>query len=277
MNRKKKLTFKINQKHSFKPKKQMIRKSRPSSSFTKRRQASRVKKNVMFATGSALVIGTLLGIVMLKMFATVDESSAYQSTQVRQTAAPQQANHKKQPEKNNKTQSLSDMQAFVIQAGMFSERANAEAMLSQFQAKSTDGVIWQRDDHYYLFIDISSDKTGAKKMVESYKKENLETFVKQWATSEVSHSLTEVEQEWLTSFQAMWNETLRAYTENNVLDSERWEQLYNKTLETKEMQDFLDTTKPILSDLIKDPAIFLLKIWLAYENFIYSLEDSTFP
>ncbi|HEY4601165.1 MAG TPA: SPOR domain-containing protein [Cerasibacillus sp.] len=275
MTRKKKLTFKINQKQGFSPKKQNIRKSRPSPSFNKRRQAFQLKKNVMIATGSALVIGTLLGIVMLKMFATVDESSAYQSTQVRQTAAPQQANHKKQPDKNNKTQSLSDMQAFVIQAGMFSERANAEAMLSQFQAKGTDGVIWQRDDHYYLFIDISSDKTGAKKMVESYKKENLETFVKQWATSEVSHSLTEVEQEWLTSFQTTWSDSVRAYTENKEIDSERWEQLYNKTNETKKMQDLFATTKSHLSDITKQPAVFLLNMWLAYEAFILSFEDDT--
>ncbi|GEN31431.1 stage II sporulation protein B [Cerasibacillus quisquiliarum] len=277
MNKKKKLTFKINQKPSFKHKRQMIRKPRPSLSSTKRHQASRVKKNVMFATGSALIIGTIFGIVMLKMFATLDETSSYQSTHISQTTAPHHANHTKRSKQSKKTHLLSELQAYVIQAGMFSERANAEALLSQFQGKDVDGVIWQRDGYYYLFVNVVSNEAAAKKMIKLYEQENLETFVKQWLTSEVSHTLTEVEQEWLTSFQVIWNETLRAYTENNDLNFERWEQLYKQTMKTKEMQEFLDSSKPILSDLTKDPAIFLLKIWLAYENFIYSLEDSTFP
>lgn len=170
------------------------------SSPVKKKGRKKTFMPIMITMSSAALIGIVFGVIMLQMFVTLNEPSGSESKVSQTSSAVSEA------EKNgNKFPELS---AYMLQAGVFSQRENAENWMKLYQGENLPVIVWEREEHYYLFTGVYMQEEEAKQRAVELQAKGFDVFVKPWSTSEAELTLTNDEAKWLNDFQTTWTEAI---------------------------------------------------------------------
>lgn len=221
----------------------------------------------------AIFIGLFLGFMMLNMFAKKDDIANGHNQQT--LASPKDVDAADQDDRK-KTTILKQMNAFVIQLGVFSEQKNADTWAKTYEQAGVPSTIFQRDNQYFLFTGVANSEEKAKKFAEDLSKQDIEVYVKEWITNQKEIELTDEESKWIQEFQDQWQATLSSLSKQDGILLNDWQELIGNdpqssekiTLFVKEIQAIFDQEAETENTFSLHNK--LLNIWKSYEKtFIY--------
>lgn len=192
----------------------------------RKKQVFKTAKPLLLSVVSAIAIGVLLGFIVLKM-------SSGGADVVSEKQPPQQPSHGAEVSDKNESDSeeiktsvpLNQLQAYVLQAGVYTDKKNTDEVVSTFQSQGYPAVIWEEDHQYYIFTHLFSTEEEAKDAVDQLEKQELETYAKLWTTKEKSIEMTEGEEEFIERFVQTWEETLEKHVTGETDFIQLWEKL----------------------------------------------------
>lgn len=207
--------------------------SKSNKSIGKKKQASLLfLKPIVLAITSAVIIGSLLGFLMLRIFVDVEADKAGQASN---NLPAQAVNGNSETSLGTTSISLEPLKAHVLQAGIFSEAANAEEWAENYASKGISTMIWQRDNQYFLLAGIATTQDQAKVLAEEMKQEqSVDIFVKEWSTIAGETEVSTLEQEWIVKFQQVWLESITSLTDQGSVTTESWSNLLSERPESTE-------------------------------------------
>jgi len=220
-------------------------------------------KPVFSAIASAAIVGSLLGFFMIRMFVNVEADNAGQALN---NTIPVSGTNGEAEATAVSSVELEALHAHVLQAGIFSEMANAEESAADFEAKGIPVMIWERDNQFFLLAGIGETNEQAKVMAEEMKQDHsIDIYVKEWSTNSGTQELTASEQEWISQFQGVWQESLTTWTEQHTFSKEKWAQLISSQPEETEILTPVVTAINNITEQ-DSSAIQLLKSMYAFEQ-----------
>ncbi|MEC5422039.1 hypothetical protein QGM71_00850 [Virgibacillus sp. C22-A2] len=250
--------------------------SRPNTNKYKENSNKQQKytflKPVIFAVLSAIIIGTILGVIMLRMFVTMGEDSPATGETITPIMDTEEENTNDENEAVSETisENHESISAFVLQAGVFSEESNANEWASDYYRAGLPGVIWERDNQYFLLVGLTNSKEQAMQLAADLEKDGFETFIKEWKTNGSEIELTNTEHAWLHDFHEHWYMYFNSLNEQTVLSGNEWKDLITAYPEASEKlstisQEIIRLQKEMdESDKVETQNI-LLELWKQYE------------
>src|SRR5699024_1683635 len=130
---------------------------------------------VVSSISAAIFIGSILGFIMLNLFGNINALCNHGNNPEATNAV---AADKDTEKKSNASDEQKAITAYVLQGGVFSEKANADQWAESFKQAGFPAMIWERDDQYYLLTGIADTEEQAKKIAASIKEQNMDVFVK---------------------------------------------------------------------------------------------------
>ncbi|HLR40290.1 MAG TPA: SPOR domain-containing protein [Virgibacillus sp.] len=224
-------------------------------------------KPVVISISAAIFIGSILGFIMLNMFGNINDLSNHGNNPEATNAV---AADKDTEKKSNASDEQKAITAYVLQGGVFSEKANADQWAESFKQAGFPAMIWERDDQYYLLTGIADTEEQAKKIAASIKEQNMDVFVKEWQTSPTDTDLNKEEAAWLGVFEKQWQDTLKSVSKQEGILASGWEQLIKEQPENSEkLSGFIEEITTVLPEMEKadenKEQNILLTIWQQYE------------
>ncbi|EQB35820.1 MULTISPECIES: SPOR domain-containing protein [Virgibacillus] len=230
--------------------------------FESLKQKVKKWKPVIIAILSALVIGSCLGIMMLKMFVTIEDSG-----QANGSASIPAVDNKDQEENESQgtATTIHGLQAFVLQGGVFSEKANAETWATNYKDNGIPTMTWEREGKYFLLIAAVASENEADQLNKSLAAADMDIYVKNWSTDSFEVNLTQSESDWIKSFTDIW----KADLETEGFQTKTWQELLDKYPQEGNKLDGLKTeietaiSENEKGDYLQSRAV-LLNLWYAY-------------
>ncbi|MBY7143251.1 SPOR domain-containing protein [Virgibacillus sp. NKC19-3] len=227
-------------------------------------------KPIIVTTISAIAIGSILGVFMLRMFVGVDSDLTANNNAPAATidAEDEDSNAERM------TASMEQMNAYVLQGGVFSDETNAEAWVSNYEQAGFPGFIWEREGQFFLLLGLANTEEHAEQLASQLKEQEFDIYVKEWSTEEGEVDLTEEEHEWLQSFQENWQDELNALENDEGLKVDNWEALMeNYPDDSEDLTDLQETlsglresTQAQTEEL--EAQHILLQLWKQYSEII---------
>lgn len=248
---------------------------------TNKNMANKLKrkyiKPVIIPIFSALLIGSVLGLIMLKMFVTLDSDATSGNDDIPISAIEKDKEEQKL-QNGSSIVHVEGVQAYVLQAGVFSEEANALEWKEKYENKNIPTVVWEKDKRFHLFAGIAETESQANHLSQQFKKNELEVYVKEWQTEGIETKLSNVEHQWLAKFQNEWNNSLKLLSAGEELEPKAWKQIVDgfpkDTEKLSQLNSHLEENLNKLSEGNNNQAqAVLLSLWLTYEKTIKELES----
>jgi len=219
----------------------------------------------------ALIIGSIFGFVMLKIFGTIDNGMATPGNNP-------VVNLDKATEKDDEIEGednieLPTIQAYILQGGVFSSEENAEEFARKYQENEIPTIIWPRENEYFLLLGVAHTLEKGEKLASRIEEEELEVFVKEWATQASEISLTSNEEEWINSFQKWLTSSIEELDEQENSSISSLEKLLSDLPDDSgSLESFKESIQAIVKKVKEDGRSptqeDLLNMWLQYELFI---------
>ncbi|SER74765.1 hypothetical protein SAMN04487944_10997 [Gracilibacillus ureilyticus] len=221
-------------------------------------------RSFIYAALTAIIIGTFLGFIMLKIFVDMDpeEVSFQNSEHVTSTVTASEGTKEvEQPDSNLPVFKSNTHQAYVVQAGVFTSESAAIQLQNELKASNIPAMIWNRDNQYHLFTSVHSTSEASKKYLEAVKSDVEMYGGKAWTTVPVEVSVTESEKKWLQSFDTLLPALLES---KDVSGLEEW--MAKKPAEiSSTIESFVKKTEE-LSGKEKLDSLSVLEIWYQYSK-----------
>ncbi|ALX48210.1 hypothetical protein [Lentibacillus amyloliquefaciens] len=198
---------------------------------------SRLKafKPFIIAALSAIVIGSVLGFFMLNMFGDINDNISLQGNSSSLAAAGDEDDQAASGESNDKSLVTIDSgNAFVLQAGKFSEKENAEQMQAAFEEQGFPSMIWEKGEYFFVLTGIADSEGRGTQLSGAYAEKNLEVYVKEWTTASAEIELTDKEKEWLQTYDQQWNDSLASISNDEKISQEQWANVIDSMPENSE-------------------------------------------
>ncbi|MEN2765725.1 hypothetical protein [Ornithinibacillus xuwenensis] len=229
-------------------------------------------KPILIAIISAIIIGSIMGFVMLKIIVNFDNDLNNNPTVA--TADADKDASEKNGIANGSEGSLYKIDttsAFVLQGGVFSEKANAETESTKFIEAGYDPVIWERDSQFYLLVGIGNTKEDVLQVGESLQSSGIEVYAKEWQVAETEVTLTEEEHNWIHSFQEKWNASLEDGSSEQILSD--WKQFLKTAPDQSNafntfVKSLEDNVNNLSGESKHEVRYTLLTFWNQYASFI---------
>lgn len=227
-----------------------------------------ILKPVVISISAAIFIGSILGFIMLNMFGNINDLSSNENTPEAMNAVAADENTDK--DGKNPDNVMKGLTAYVLQGGVFSEKANAEQWVESFKQAGIPAMIWEREEQYYLLAGMADTEDQGKKAAISIKEQNMDVFIKEWRTSATEASLNKEEAAWLSAFEKQWKNALKSVSEQEGILVSEWEKLIKDQPENSEvLPDFIEEITSLLAEMKKadekKEQYILLNIWQQYE------------
>ncbi|MBA4602714.1 SPOR domain-containing protein [Thermoactinomyces mirandus] len=142
-----------------------------------KKDTSRIWQIILSAV-AALIIGTVMGFSVLNLFFA--ENSTHSSRSIDdhlQLPSPATEKRNQVHETTVLTQTLPPLQAVVLQAGNFSEKAGAEKTVKQYRVKGLAAVMSEQAP-YRIYLGLAPDRDLALKLSAIYHKLNVSVYLK---------------------------------------------------------------------------------------------------
>lgn len=240
--------------------------ARPTDTYKKQPKENKGKfsyfKPIIIAILSALAIGTLLGIIMLRMFVGIDSDLSAQGSNLLSVVNNDEKNDR------SKTMTLSDepMEAYVLQAGVFSEKENANTWAMTYGEAGLPTMIWEKENQHFLLLGLANTEEQAKVVAEGLKADSFDVYVKKWRTEAEKVKLSETEQEWFQSFRDQWNNALTSLSSQEALSPAEWDNVItNYPKESERASSLFEGISNIEQVDGMEAQIVLLNLWNDYE------------
>ncbi|SET70008.1 Sporulation related domain-containing protein [Oceanobacillus limi] len=243
------------------------------SSFKKKKLHSGRIKTFVFSGVSAIIIGSILGIALLNMFVNMDEltgtgNSSPVSTSSNNDSIDNTNSSQSDGEASggSSQHTISAMNGYVLQGGVFSEEVNASNEATKFEELGYTPVIWEQDNQYYVLVGLTNTEQHAKSLAQSLKEEGLEVFSKPWSSEAIDLELTTEEYTWFQSLQQQWEEATTSLSQEDTLVLNDWQDIIDNSPQSSEMiGNFIESIEPFQQDLQdvghKESQYILLSIW----------------
>ncbi|MRH42972.1 hypothetical protein GH741_09770 [Aquibacillus halophilus] len=199
---------------------------------TNKRSVPPMFKMFLLAAISAILVGVTLGFIMLRMFAGIDSNGVDQANTI-QTMPPGNTNTNENgtvvsppSSAGNESLTIESLNAFVIQAGVFSTQEKAEEWQQNYQAVGYPTMTWERDGQFHVFAGLSGTKDGTDESESLMIDQGLEPYSgKPWSTEEMTVEVASDEKEWIQGFAELWKDALTAPSSDSLGGSRQdWEQ-----------------------------------------------------
>ncbi|MBS4173703.1 hypothetical protein [Bacillus sp. FJAT-49736] len=173
---------------------------------------------IIISAGTAISIGVLFGLIMLKVIANQSEGISQKSLGNKETiptgALQQQKN----------TVAFPALTTSIIQGGVFNG-ADASGPANELKAKGLPTAILKLDGKQYIFIGVSGDLASAKQLATELKKQDVEVFAKQITFDEKKLDISTKDEKTFinqtgTLFQLMAGITSDAYLSSTISSDE---------------------------------------------------------
>lgn len=242
---------------------------------TSKRKINKTYKHIFIAAFSAILLGIGLGIFMLNMFTNIDTPAVLgKGTSDTNSVEGSSSNTEKEAiAANLSTFTLPKLNAFVLQGGLFSEKSNVKEVQAAFTDAGYRTMIWERDNKFYLFSNITETKEQSDSLKAMYKESSLETYSKEWTVGEAEMKLTAAENKWMNKFHELWNSSVKMISSNQTISSSEWNKwLADYPDSGKNSSAFYSDVKGLVTQFVEAKEnlqpILLLEIWKHYENFV---------
>ena len=221
-------------------------------------------KPIIIAILSAIVIGSILGFIMLRMFVGIETELSSQSSNTLPIVDKDQDNESAETNQS----SLESIEAYVLQGGVFSEQANAEAWNKKFEDAGLSSMIWEKENQFFLLLGLANEKEQAKNILETVKKDaDLDDFVKGWSTDKVKAELSKEEAEWFQSFRDQWTKALSEVSSQEALTPSSWENVVaNYPKESDRAKPLAEAISNVKKAEGTQAQIDLLHLWNVYDQ-----------
>ncbi|MFS0751304.1 hypothetical protein [Oceanobacillus sp. 1P07AA] len=172
----------------------------------KQKQKSFQLKPLFMAVISAVIIGSILGFTLIRMFVQVDSPS---STNGSVPTAGGVNGTEPSLAMSEESYQLEPLHSYIIQVGIFSEEANAAEWQKNYTELDIKTIIWEREDQYFLLAGVAPTKELGQSIAESISQQgNVDLYVKEWSTTEGEADLTKEEVQWIDSLHSFWQTEL---------------------------------------------------------------------
>ncbi|WP_121605432.1 hypothetical protein [Virgibacillus sp. Bac332] len=238
------------------------------SKFAMHKRKWKEFKPAILSVLSALVIGSFLGIMMLNMFIMIEDDnhmSGNQNSSAAVTNDDDQDNDK-QADRSASSVRLDEIRAYVLQGGVFSEKANADVRAGSYRDRGVPVTIWERGDQYFLFIAAATTETQAEQLQQGLVDTDMDDiYVKEWSTGNITTDLTRDENSWAQSFIKTWKDTL----ESGEFEKNTWDSLlkaYPK--DSEQLKELYQSTQQVLEKAGQAEALqkkaLLMELWKTF-------------
>ncbi|HLR22186.1 MAG TPA: SPOR domain-containing protein [Pseudogracilibacillus sp.] len=218
---------------------------------------SRKGKAIILSIIMSLIIGSIFGVISLQM-ADKDSGMTIESTKQTVDVSNQQG------DTNLTTHSPEPISFYVVQAGVFSEEANAKERIELFKEAGYSNVIWKKEQEIYLLTGISVSKDEIKKLANEMQDEDFDVFVKKWEVKTAEQDIQTQAATYLDAFLSAWNQSLEDQN-NQALTS------FIKDNSDEISQDLQPLQKQLIKLIQseeKDEQEILLESMYMYENYV---------
>lgn len=230
---------------------------------------NRTVKKIIFAVCSSLFIGTIFGIIILQMSKQEEPNDT--------TLLNISTNGNQEQEEEKQIKQLDAIYLYVVQAGVFSEKENAEQWGTKYKNLRFPAFSWQRNNEYYVLTGIASTEQIASQYAKEMDSQGLDVYVKEWEISEVKQQVTEVDYQLLHSFVEQWRDALHTF-ENDGKSDKEWSNVFKQTNELSDpFQQFHETVLQSVQELdgnqsseIKQQTF--MKLLYEYEQLIHQFK-----
>ncbi|MEH7375663.1 SPOR domain-containing protein [Neobacillus drentensis] len=142
------------------------------SSNTKKKNG-RPLGTILISAVFAILIGTTIGVVMLKLVITTPTNKTVVTEPTVVTEKPANT-ESKTTEGKTSSAAISQVTAYVIQGGVFSSEAGAKETSSSLDSKGIPSQTVEMDGKYYLFLGVADSIEAAKALGGQYKENGIE-------------------------------------------------------------------------------------------------------
>ncbi|MFB5194736.1 hypothetical protein ACE198_07360 [Neobacillus sp. KR4-4] len=194
------------------------------TSFTSniKKKNGRPLGSILISAAFAILIGTTIGVVMLKLVITSPTEKTVTTVPTEVTDKPASSNKTKTAEaKNTSSASISQLTTYVIQGGVFSSDSGAKATSDNLSSKNVPSQTVEMDGKYFLFLGVADSIEGAKALGAQYKEDGIEdVFAKPLLLDEKKFSgITDKEKTFLKAVPTIYR-TISLTTSNALVTKE---------------------------------------------------------
>lgn len=240
----------------------MLPKDKMDKNFFQRRfnwSPNMAWKKILFSAVSALVIGTVIGLTMIRLFA----SSEIAPTEVTQVPTVDkddlQIEEKDNPTDQTEPITIPQLQGFVVQLGIFSDEVNAEMMIQGLEITDITPIVWQQDGEYFVFGGFSSSEEKAKEVASKLEAQGVESYVKKWEAAEKQVAFNEADTEWVQNFIQL----LQTSIEQGNISQEEWKKMGETEVNSEHLTPLINSIQSEVAAIntSEQANLFLLSIW----------------
>lgn len=196
---------------------------------------------------SALTIGAVFGIFVLQL--SQEDDKKVTSIMKQETGSQT---------------SLPGISFYVVQAGLFADRANAEQAQASLTDKKNMAAIWQDKEEFYVFTALANSEEKARKKIPK----DAGFFMKEWSIEKKELELSASERAFFNALIDTTESSLQQLDEGKMT-TKQWTSLVDNIEETKAIKPFKTHIEKTLAERIDTPASyeqFLLEILHLYEK-----------
>lgn len=209
------------------------------------RPYQRIILQFTIAALSALTIGAVFGVFVLQLSQEADKSV---SSEVKQEAG-------------SKT-TIPGISFYVVQAGLYADRANAEQVQATLTNKKNMAAIWQDKEDFYLFTGLANSEEKIRKKIPK----DSGFFLKEWSIKSKDVELSASERTFFNELIEAAETSLQQIDEGKMT-TKQWTSLIENIDETKAIQPFKAHIEKTMTAKLDSPARyeqFLLEILHLY-------------
>ncbi|HLR62608.1 MAG TPA: SPOR domain-containing protein [Lentibacillus sp.] len=237
----------------------------------KRKSKLKRAKPFLIASISAVIIGAFLGFFMLNMFVDINRNITQQDSSSSSAAADKE-NSMANAESADAT-AIDALSAYVVQAGKFSEQANAEEMAATVQDAGFSAMVWENGAFYFVLSGISTSEQQAEQTATGLADNGIEVYVKEWQTETNEITLPDNEKEWLQMYEQQWKEAVDSVSSGNHLSKDAWAEVIDAVPENTEsisgIAKALNEQHQAMGQTDKwQEQVILLKLWEQFSQLI---------
>ncbi|GAA4066224.1 SPOR domain-containing protein [Amphibacillus indicireducens] len=232
------------------------------SSSKHNRERKRWWTKLILTIGSAVLLGTAFGVLLLFIFGQEQEVPALQDS----TGLPsrEQVNLTETDGQEVSTIELGALSGYVIQVGAFQDQQQAKLAQEQFLADNYQTVIWQTETDFRVFLAAYPSIETAKQVSEQFIEAGYDVYARDWQST--AAEIEGIDHDWVTEFQSLWQQSLTGYSE---LIEQGWQTWLNvdQTELREPLQAFREKVASILTDFNEQTRPYdLLVLWHDYQQ-----------
>ena len=185
-----------------------------------KKKSGRPLGTILISAAFAILIGTTIGVVMLKLVITPPSNKTVVTEPAVVTDEPGNTETKTTEGKNNSA-TIAQVTAYVIQGGVFSSEAGAKETTSNLASKGVPSQTVEMDGKYFLFLGVADSIEAAKSLGAQYKENGIEdVFAKPMLLDEKKfNSVTDKEKTLIKAIPTIY-QTLSLTSSNALLTKE---------------------------------------------------------